>query len=212
MTRIGVLALQGDFREHLAVLAESGVEGIDVRLPRHLDGLDGLIIPGGESTTMTRLMIDYGLWQKLSERIEQGLPVLGTCAGMIVLAKSIDGLEQPSLGAIDLRVRRNAFGRQVASFEADLPIPELGPEPLRAVFIRAPVIEQIGPKVRSLAALPDGRVVAAQEGNVVVAAFHPELTSDRRFHQYFLEIVKGERSLAARVTGDGSRREANARR
>lgn len=212
MTRIGVLALQGDFREHLAVLAESGVEGIDVRLPYHLDGLDGLIIPGGESTTMTRLMIDYGLWQKLSERIEQGLPVLGTCAGMIVLAKSIDGLEQPSLGAIDLRVRRNAFGRQVASFEADLPIPELGPEPLRAVFIRAPVIEQIGPKVRVLAALPDGRVVAAQEGNVVVAAFHPELTSDRRFHQYFLEIVKGERSLAARVTGDGSRREANARR
>ncbi len=190
MNRIGVLALQGDFVEHIKILNRLGAETIPVRLPKDIAGLDGLIIPGGESTTIGRLMKRWEFIPELKERIINGLPVYGTCAGMIVLAKDVIELNGDSLGVMDIKVRRNAFGRQVDSFEADLDIPVLGEPLYPAVFIRAPWIETVGPGVEVLAQLPDGTPVAARQGNILVSAFHPELTSDDRFHSYFLKMVQ----------------------
>jgi 5'-phosphate synthase pdxT subunit len=191
---IGVLALQGDFAEHAAVLRRLGVEPREVRLPRDLDGLDGLIIPGGESTTITRLLQIYDLLEPLRERVGGGLPTWGTCAGAIVLAREAIGLDQPNIGAMDIVVRRNAFGRQVDSFETDLAVAPLGEAPYNAVFIRAPTIEGVGPDVQVLARLEDGTAVAAREGTMVATSFHPELTGDTRFHEYFVDLVRREKS------------------
>lgn len=187
--RIGVLALQGAFREHKQVLHELGAEAPEVRKPEHLRGLDGLIIPGGESTTIRALMAEYGLLSEIGGQIDSGLPVFGTCAGLIVLAERVDGELLPGLHALDVDVRRNAFGRQVDSFETDLAVACLGDEPFHAVFIRAPVVESVEDSVQVLARLADGRIVAVQQGSVVGAAFHPELSGDPRFHQYFLQMA-----------------------
>jgi len=190
--KIGVLALQGAFIEHEHVLARLGVQPVEVRLPEHLEGLDGLIIPGGESTTMGLLAQKWGLLEPLQVFARSGRPIWGTCAGMILLAKEVvDGVPgQPILGLMDITVRRNAFGRQVDSFEADLAVPLLGDTPFHAVFIRAPVIERVGAGVEVLAALEDGTAVAVQQGNLLATAFHPELTRDERFHHYFLKLTK----------------------
>jgi 5'-phosphate synthase pdxT subunit len=192
MMKIGVLALQGAFIEHEHVLARLGVQPVEVRLPEHLEGLDGLIIPGGESTTMGLLAQKWGLLEPLQVFARSGRPIWGTCAGMILLAKEVvDGVPgQPILGLMDITVRRNAFGRQVDSFEADLAVPLLGDPPFHAVFIRAPVIERVGAGVEVLAALEDGTAVAVQQGNLLATAFHPELTRDERFHHYFLKLTK----------------------
>ncbi|MGD9894205.1 MAG: pyridoxal 5'-phosphate synthase glutaminase subunit PdxT [Dehalococcoidia bacterium] len=187
---IGVLALQGDFAEHAAILRRLGAEPREVRLPRDLDGLDGLIIPGGESTTITRLMGIYELLEPLRERVREGLPTWGTCAGAIVLAREAIGLDRPNIGLMDIVVRRNAFGRQLDSFEADLPVKPLGEAPYHAVFIRAPTIDGVGPNVEVIARLEDGTAVAAREGTMVASSFHPELTDDSRFHEYFLDLVR----------------------
>jgi len=187
--RIGVLAVQGDFIEHASVLRQLEAEALPVRLPRELDGLDGLIIPGGESTTISRLMLSYGLTQAIRDLARDGLPILGTCAGMILLAKRVHELGVEPIGAMDIEVRRNAFGRQVDSFETDLAIPALGQEPFHAVFIRAPLVEGASPEVEILAKVDGGAGVAARQGKLVVCAFHPELTDDPRFHAYFLNIV-----------------------
>jgi len=190
MIRIGVLALQGDFAEHVSVLRRLGSEAQEVRRPEELSGLEGLIIPGGESTTISRLMVEYGLAEPLRRLAQDSFPVWGTCAGMIVLARRASDLEWPTLAALDIAVRRNAFGRQVDSFEADLQVPSLGAATFHAVFIRAPTVEEVGDVVEVLAALEDGRVVAVRQGNVLATAFHPELTIDDRFHRYFLEMVR----------------------
>jgi len=192
MATIGVLALQGDFREHREVLEGMGVAAPEVRLPRELEGLDGLIIPGGESTTIVRLMRTSNLLEPLKKLAGGGFPVWGTCAGMILLAKRLDATGTPALDAMDIGVRRNAFGRQVDSFEADLPIAALGDRPYRAIFIRAPIISDVGPAVEVLARLENGTPVAAREGRLLASSFHPELTLDRRFHRYFLEQVVGK--------------------
>lgn len=188
--RIGVLALQGDFREHVETLRRLGVEAQEVRLPADLEGVDAVIIPGGESTTITRLLDRFGLREALSARIAEGMPVMGTCAGAIVLAKHAEGLDRPSLAVMNIDVRRNAFGRQVDSFEADVRIPRLGKEPVHAVFIRAPSIENVRAPAETLATLDDGTVVAAQQGKLLALAFHPELTGDSRLHEYFLGLVE----------------------
>jgi len=197
MRKIGVLALQGDFAEHIAALRRLELEAVPVRLPGELDGVGGLVIPGGESTTIGKLMKEYRLTDALNGLIARGVPVLGTCAGMVLLAKRISGMEQQSLGAMDIEVKRNAFGRQVDSFEAALDIPVLGQPPFHAVFIRAPVIESVGDGVEILARLPDGSPVAARQNNLVATAFHPELTPDIRFHKYFLSFV--DRKLEAKA-------------
>jgi 5'-phosphate synthase pdxT subunit len=185
--KIGVLALQGAFREHIEALRTLGAEAVEVRLPRDLVGLDGLIIPGGESSSFSKLGAFYWLDDAIREfNQEQGHPVYGTCAGMIYVARDA-GRPQPVLGLIDLGVRRNAFGRQLDSFETDLPIPALGDTPFPAVFIRAPIIGDLGPGVEVLARLPDGTPVAARQGTVMVTSFHPELTGDLRLHRYFLD-------------------------
>ncbi len=186
--RIGVLALQGAFVEHIDILRRLKVEALLVRLPQELEGLDGLIIPGGESTTISRLMQDFGLMQPLRRLARAGFPLMGTCAGMILLAKEVSNLDIETLGLMDIRVRRNAFGRQADSFETDLAMPALGEEPFHAIFIRAPIIEQANSKVETLAKLRDDTIVAARQGGMVVSAFHPELTCDTRFHSYFLSI------------------------
>ena len=191
MARIGVLALQGDFQEHREVLQRLEVLAPEVRVPRELEGLDGLIIPGGESTTIVRLMRTSNLLEPLKELAADGFPIWGTCAGMILLAKRLDVTGISALEAMDVRVCRNAFGRQVDSFEVDLHVPVLGDAPYRAVFIRAPIIEDVGPNVEVLTRLPDGAPVAAREGRLLATAFHPELTSDLRFHRYFIERVAG---------------------
>jgi pyridoxal 5'-phosphate synthase pdxT subunit len=183
--RIGVLAVQGNFREHASVLRRLGAEPVEVRLPEHLDGLDGLIIPGGESTAITRLMALYDLDDAIRDFDR---PIFGTCAGMIVLGRD-------HLGLADFRVQRNAFGRQVHSFEADLDIGH-GDEPVRAVFIRAPWIEETGPDVEVLAEV-DGHPVLARQGRILVAAFHPELTDDTRIHELFLNQVREGSSVGA---------------
>jgi 5'-phosphate synthase pdxT subunit len=187
--KIGVLAVQGAFVEHISVLHQLGVEAIPVRLPQQLDGLDGLIIPGGESTSIGKLMQDYDLMSRVKDLGKNGLPIFGTCAGMILLASRASDSETKPLGLMDIAVRRNAFGRQRESFETKLKIPVLGKEPFPGVFIRAPIIEQVNGKVETLARLDDGTSVAARQGKILVCAFHPELTSDLRFHRYFLDFV-----------------------
>jgi 5'-phosphate synthase pdxT subunit len=193
---IGVLALQGDFAEHIHILRQLGVEAREVRLPIHLEDLDGLILPGGESTTIGKLATNIGLMEPL-RKFSQKNPVWGTCAGAIFLAKDIH-LPQPLLGLMDITIQRNAFGRQVDSFETDLMIPVLqDPDrPFRAIFIRAPLIERAGKDVEVLARLDEGdssgkgRIVAARQRNLLVSSFHPELTEDTRFHRYFLSMVE----------------------
>ena len=194
--RIGVLALQGAFREHRRVLEQLGAETVEVRRPIDLEGLDGLVIPGGESTTIRLLMEEFGLTAPLRDRIAQGLPVLGTCAGMIVLAKRVEGETLPGLDALDIEVRRNAFGRQVDSFETDLDVPAVGKRPFHAVFIRAPLVGSVGPDVEVLARLADETIVGVRQGPVVGIAFHPELTGDSRIHQYFLDLVAAREPLS----------------
>lgn len=189
MATIGVLALQGDFREHREVLERLGIAAPEVRLPKDLESLDGLILPGGESTAIIRLMRTSALIEPLRKLAEDGFPMWGTCAGMILLARRLDATGVPALEVMDIAVRRNAFGRQVDSFEADLSVPALGDPPYRAVFIRAPIIENVGPGVEMLARLPDGTGVAARQGPLLATAFHPELTPDDRFHRYFIEQV-----------------------
>ncbi len=190
--KIGVLALQGDFAEHISMLKKIGVETAEVRLPKHLDGLDGLIMPGGESTTIGKLAVAYGLMEPLRE-FGKKHAMWGTCAGAIFLSKDV-GREQPLLELMDIKVQRNAFGRQVDSFETDLEIDELmkatGTEhPYHAVFIRAPIIESVSGSAKVLSALEDGRIVAAQQGHLLATSFHPELTSDTRFHEYFISLA-----------------------
>ena len=187
--RIGVLALQGAFIEHINVIQQLGFEALAVRLPTELDGLNGLIIPGGESTTISQLMLDFKLMQPVRDLAQAGLPILGTCAGMILLAREVPDFSLETLRSMDIKVRRNAFGRQLDSFETDLEMPILGEKPFHAIFIRAPIIDKASSEVKILAKLPDGVVVAARQGKLVAAAFHPELTNDFRFHQYFLDIV-----------------------
>jgi 5'-phosphate synthase pdxT subunit len=187
---IGVLALQGDFVEHEAILRGLGAQAREVRLPHDLDGLDGLIIPGGESTTITRLMAMYGLLEPI-RGFARGKPVWGTCAGMIVMAKRATELDREGLELMDIAVERNAFGRQVDSFETELAIKGIEGPLLRAIFIRAPLITEVQPGVEIMAALEDGRVVAAKQGHLMVTAFHPELTDDNRLHKYFIEMAEG---------------------
>ena len=188
--KIGVLALQGAFIEHEKILTRIGAEVVEVRLPQHLEDLDGLIIPGGESTTIGKVARRWGLLEPLRAFAQSGRPLWGTCAGMIFIAKDVvDGKpDQPLLALVDVTVRRNAFGRQVDSFEADLEIAALGEEPFHAVFIRAPLIERVGEGVEVLAKLEDGAIVAVRQGNLLATAFHPELTDDDRFHRYFLSL------------------------
>jgi len=181
--KIAVLALQGDFREHIQTLESIGVEGVPVRLPADLDGVSGLILPGGESTTMRQLIQRWGLVDPIRGLAATGAPLFGTCAGMIVLSKQIVGGDPPVLPLLDVSVERNAFGRQLDSFEADLTVPVLGDAPVHAVFIRAPVIEAVGPDVDVLARLDDGRIVAVRERNVLATSFHPELAGETRFHR-----------------------------
>jgi 5'-phosphate synthase pdxT subunit len=190
VARAGVLGLQGDFAEHLATLERIGVESVDVRRPEQLDAIDALIIPGGESTTIGKLASQYGFIEKLRDRTAEGMPVWGTCAGAIFIAKDVPGHPHPLAGLMDMTVERNAFGRQVDSFEADLDVAELGPEPFHAVFIRAPLIKRVGRGVDVLAKLRDGTVVAARQGRLLATSFHPELTRDERFHRYFLSLGK----------------------
>ncbi|MBI3040900.1 MAG: pyridoxal 5'-phosphate synthase glutaminase subunit PdxT [Chloroflexi bacterium] len=188
--KIGVLAVQGAFAEHVAVLCKLGVEAVPIRLPRQLEDLDGLVIPGGESRSISRLMLDYNLASQIKNLARNDLPIFGTCAGMILLANEISDRENVEpLGVMKIRVRRNAFGRQTESFEAELAIPVLGEKLFPGVFIRAPLIEQVNGDVEILARLADGTTVAARQGKLLAAAFHPELTDDSRFHQFFLEIV-----------------------
>ncbi|HMM81816.1 MAG TPA: pyridoxal 5'-phosphate synthase glutaminase subunit PdxT [Terrimesophilobacter sp.] len=193
--RIGVLALQGDFREHLTVLRGFGADAIPLRRASELPEIDGLVIPGGESSVMDKLSRTFGLRDPLKQAIASGLPVYGTCAGLIMLSTNIlDGIEgQKSLGGIDIDVRRNAFGSQTDSFEVDLDVPAIGAPPLHAVFIRAPVVERVGSTVTALATLDDGRVVAVEQGSLLGTSFHPEMTEDHRFHRYFLERVRANR-------------------
>ncbi len=181
--KIGVLALQGAFREHLDTLRSIGVDGVRVREPADLDGVSGLILPGGESTTMRQLIERWGLREPIMALAETGAPIFGTCAGMIVLADEIAGGEPPILPLLDVTVERNAFGRQLDSFEAELPVPVLGDRPVHAVFIRAPIIERTGPGVDILARLEDGRIVAVRERNIIATSFHPELAGETRFHR-----------------------------
>jgi 5'-phosphate synthase pdxT subunit len=187
--KIGVLAIQGDFAEHIVMLKRLGAETAEVRLPAHLDGLEGLIMPGGESTTIGKLAVDYGLLEPLRE-FGKTHPIWGTCAGAILLSKDARR-DQPLLGLMDITVKRNGFGRQVDSFEADLAIPELGEGgPYHAIFIRAPIIESVDGDAKILSKLSDGRIVAAQEGKLLATSFHPELTRDERFHKYFLTLAR----------------------
>ena len=190
--KIGVLALQGDFAEHIAMLKRLKVEASEVRLPEHLKGLDGLIIPGGESTTIAKVAVAYDLMEPL-QLFGQRHAIWGTCAGAIFLSKDISR-DQPLLKLMDIKVQRNAFGRQIDSFETDLDIPELKQatgtkEDYHAVFIRAPIIESVSGDAKVLATVPDGRIVAAQQGHLLATSFHPELTKDTRFHEYFLTLV-----------------------
>lgn len=190
--RVGVLALQGDVREHARVLTDLGADVALVRRPRELDDVAGLVIPGGESSVMDKLARTFGMFDPLRERIAAGMPVYGTCAGLIMLADAVrDAIDgQRTLGGLDVVVRRNAFGGQNDSFETDLRVPELGDPPVHAVFIRAPVIEAVGPAATALASLADGRVVAVEQGPLLGTAFHPEVSGESRFHARFLDRVR----------------------
>ena len=193
---VGVLALQGDVREHERALVVAGASTRQVRLPKDLDGIEALVVPGGESTTMSNLALRWGLMEPLRERVRAGMPAYGSCAGMIMLADRIEGgrPDQETIGGIDVTVRRNAFGRQVDSFEADLDMPALGPERIHAVFIRAPWVEQAGESVEVLGRVASGhaagRIVAVRQGHLLATSFHPELTGDTRVHEYFVEMVR----------------------
>lgn len=197
--RVGVIALQGDFREHLRALRDLGMEATAVRLPQQLHGLDGLIIPGGESTSIAKLAVSYGLLPAMRGWAKGGRPVWGTCAGLVLLAREIMGHDdQPRLGLLDIRVRRNAFGRQIDSFQTPLSVPVLDrvaplehtARPFPGVFIRAPLIQAVGHGVDVLARLENGDIVAVQQGSLMATAFHPELTPDRRFHRYFVSLLE----------------------
>ena len=190
---VGVLALQGDFREHIGVLRSLGADAVPVKRPEELDRVGGLVIPGGESSVMDKLSRLFGLAEPLKDAVASGMPVYGTCAGLIMLADTLLGAinGQQTLGGFDLVVRRNAFGSQLDSFETDLDVPVLGEPQMHAMFIRAPVVESLGPKATALASLADGRVVAVEQGNLLGTSFHPEMTGDTRFHQYFLDRVAG---------------------
>jgi 5'-phosphate synthase pdxT subunit len=188
LARAGVLGLQGDFREHLDTFQRLGTEAVDVRRPEQLDDIDALVIPGGESTTIGKLAQLYGFIPKLKERVADGMAVWGTCAGAIFIAREVPGHPHPLAGLMDITVRRNAFGRQLDSFEADLDVPALGAEPFHAVFIRAPLIERVGKDVEVLSKLDEGTIVAARQGKLLATSFHPELTHDGRFHEYFLKL------------------------
>ena len=187
--RIGVLAVQGAVREHVAAIREVGADPVEVRLPRDLVDLDALILPGGESTAMRRLIDAYGLREPILSLARAGAPMLGTCAGMILLADRLADGEEPILGLIDVEVRRNAYGRQLDSFEADIDFPALGDAPLHGIFIRAPVVSDVGPAAEVLARDPDGAPVAVRQGRVLATAFHPELTGDRRMHRLLVEMI-----------------------
>ncbi|HVQ17606.1 MAG TPA: pyridoxal 5'-phosphate synthase glutaminase subunit PdxT [Actinomycetes bacterium] len=193
---IGVLALQGDVREHQDVLAECGARSLRVRSADQLVDVDALVIPGGESTTMSKLAVSLDLMEPLRHRVKEGMPVYGSCAGMIMLADRLEGgrPDQQTIGGIDMLVRRNAFGRQVDSFEADLAMPALGSDPVRGVFIRAPWVESVGDAVTVLGRVESGpatgRIVAVRQGDLVATSFHPELTGDTRVHRYFVELVR----------------------
>lgn len=203
--RIGVLAVQGDVREHLRSLAAAGAEAVPVRRPRELDAVDALVLPGGESTTIDKLLRIFELRDPIRDRIAAGMPVYGSCAGMILLADTIlDGShDQQTLGGMRITVRRNAFGRQVDSFECDLAMPAVGAEPVHAVFIRAPWVEEAADGVDVLARVPDGHgtasghPVAVRQGNLLATSFHPEVTGDSRVHRYFVQMVADARSAAA---------------
>ena len=188
---VGVLALQGDFREHAAVLRSLGADVELVRRPEELARVNGLVIPGGESSVMDKLSRAFGLAEPLTDAVQAGLPVYGTCAGLIMLADTVRGgiVGQQSIGGLDIAVRRNAFGSQTASFETDLDIPALGDKPVHAVFIRAPIVETVGHRARALATLADGRCVAVEQGNLLGTSFHPEMTGEYRFHEYFLRMI-----------------------
>lgn len=194
--RIGVLSVQGAFAEHAAMLARVGAEPLDVRVPADLEGVEGLVLPGGESTTLGLVATESGLLDALRGRLAEGLPALGTCAGMIVLARATTGGGQPLIGGMDIVVRRNAFGRQRSSFEAPVAVPALGDPPVDAVFIRAPWIERAGPGVEVLATHA-GHGVAAREGDLMVTAFHPELSGERRFHEWLVSRARERRERTA---------------
>jgi 5'-phosphate synthase pdxT subunit len=203
VTTIGVLALQGDFLEHSSMLRRLRVEPCEVRTAAALNGLDGLIIPGGESTTFCRLMADFSLYEPLRSFVRAGVPVWGTCAGMIVLARDATGLPFPTLNAIDIAVERNAYGRQLESFEADIDVPAFGEPSFHAVFIRAPRVESIGPGVEVLASCTGANggpavPVAVRQAHVIATSFHPELTGDPRFHEYFAQMTRTARTAAAK--------------
>ena len=197
--RIGVLALQGDVREHVSTLVSIGVETVEVRTPAQFATVDALVIPGGESTVIDKLTRLFELQKPIQDAIALGMPVLGTCAGLIMLAdKLADGTgDQQTFGGLDVTVRRNAFGAQVDSFETELDMPEVASSPVAATFIRAPIIESVGPDVKVLAQLDDGRIVAAQRGNLIGISFHPEVSGETRIHQYFVDVVNAHLALAS---------------
>jgi 5'-phosphate synthase pdxT subunit len=198
--KIGVLALQGDFREHIKMLTALGAEAVAIKVPHQLEDLDGLIIPGGESTAIGKLMVDYGLVNPIRQAITAGMPIWGTCAGLILLAKSTDNAlaGQPLLASMDIHVCRNAFGTQRESFAVDVPIPSLGEMPFHAVFIRAPIVISAGPEINILARLQDDTIIAVQQDRLLGTAFHPEISGDTRLHNYFLGIVQKYPILSAR--------------
>ncbi len=198
-----MLAVQGAFIEHVRTLAAIGVEGVEVRLPSDLDEVSGLILPGGESTAMRRLIDRWGLREPILALAHAGAPVFGTCAGMIIVSRSIAGGDEPVLPLLDAVVERNAFGRQLDSFETDLDVPVLGERPVHAIFIRAPIVEEIGPEVDVLARLDDGRIVAVRQGNVIATAFHPELAGETRFHRLVATMAA---EYADPAEGSGRRR------
>ena len=187
--KVGVLAIQGDFAEHIAAFRRLGIDTVEVRLPRALEDVEALVIPGGESTTFSYLMDLYDLKEPIKKMAGAGTPIWGTCAGMIMMARELTERDPTPMGLMDIQVARNAFGRQVDSFEADLEIRPLGHEPFRAVFIRAPVISGVGEDVDILAQLPDERPVAVRQNNLLATSFHPELTDDTRLHRYFLSLI-----------------------
>lgn len=186
--KVGILGLQGAVREHQWALNRCGVEPVIVKYNQDLEGLSGLIIPGGESTTVGKLLVRYGMLDAIAEQVRQGMGIFGTCTGMILLSRDIQGSDQPRLGLMDLTIARNAFGRQVDSFEADLSIPQMGEEPFHAVFIRAPYAVAAGPETEVLAKIEE-KIVLARQGRHLAAAFHPELMEDDRIHRYFLSIL-----------------------
>lgn len=189
--KIGVLALQGAVAEHIAMFSALDEKAVPIRLPSELRDIEALVIPGGESTTISKLLLEYDLMSPIRQLAEKGFPMLGTCAGLVLLAKKVPNLDLESIGVMDIEVKRNAYGRQVDSFETDLRIPVLGDDPFRGIFIRAPIIEKINSKVEILCQI-NGQPVAVKQGRLLACAFHPELADDLRFHRYFLDLVKGD--------------------